>query len=412
MIIIQKFGGTSVGTKKRIKSLKNIIKKYRNLNIRIVIILSAMSGETTKMLRLAKYFKYKKLKSIDFMLCIGEQMSVSLFNLLLNSVKILSIPLISSQIGFITNNNYSNARIILIKNIVLIKKILKKKQIPVLTGFQGITLNGNLTTLGRGGSDTSAVAISIYLKATECQIYSDVKSIFVSDPRICLNYRINFLPFENMLELSSLGSKILFVRSIELARKYNVNIRLLSSFFKKKGTFISKKKKFVNSMERVLISGISYTSNEVKITVANIPNVSGVLSKILGPIISNGICIDMVIQNSLNHLKFTNFTFLIEEFFLKKVIFLIKKFFITKIGGRVEYEKHISKVSVIGIGLRSHNYIIGKIFYSMSKLGINIILVSTSETKISILIKKKFTVLAIKNLYKIFNKQFFVKRNG
>ncbi|AFP84336.1 aspartate kinase [Candidatus Carsonella ruddii] len=412
MIIVQKFGGTSVGTKQRIKSLKNIIKKYKNSDIKIIIILSAMSGETSKMLKIAKYFKYKKLKSIDFMLCIGEQMSVSLFNLLLNSVEIQSIPLISSQIGFITNNNYSNARIILIKNISIIKKILKKKQIPVLTGFQGITLNGNLTTLGRGGSDTTAVVISIYLKAKECQIYSDVKSIFISDPRICYNYKINFIPFENILELSSLGSKILFVRSIELARKYNVNIRLLSSFFKKKGTYISKKKKFINSMERTLISGISYTSNEVRITVANIPNVPGVLSKILGPIISNGICIDMVIQNSLNYFKFTNFTFLIEEFFFKKAIYLIKKFFITKIGGRVEYERYVSKISIIGIGLRSHNHIIGKIFYSMSKLSINIILVSTSETKISILIKKKFTILAIKNLYKIFNKQFSLKRNG
>ncbi|WP_433928003.1 aspartate kinase [Candidatus Carsonella ruddii] len=412
MIIIQKFGGTSVGSRQRIKFLKNIIKKYKNMNIHTVMILSAMSGETTKMIRIAKYFSFKNLKELDCLLCVGEQASISLFSILLNSIKIKSKPLTSVQIGLITNNDYSYARILNIKNYFLIKKILLKNKIPILAGFQGITLSGNFTTLGRGGSDTTAIAIAAYLNAKECQIYTDVESIFFSDPRICKNFKIEFVPFENILELSSSGSKVLYVRSIEIARKYNVNIRVLSSFLKNKGTLISNKNFFSNSMERSMISGITHSNNEAKITVKNIPNTAGVSSKILGPIISSGICVDMVIQNSIIGEKYTNFTFLVENKFLKKSEFLIKKHVIPKLGGVLEHELNITKISIVGIGLRTHNSVLDKMLYCMSKLKVNIILISTSETKISIVIKNKETIKTIKELYLIFNKNFMFRRNG
>ncbi|ATX33355.1 aspartate kinase [Candidatus Carsonella ruddii] len=412
MIIIQKFGGTSIGSKKRIKFLKNIIKKYKKLKIYTVMILSAMSGETTKMIRLAKYFSFKNLKELDCLLCIGEQMSVSLFSILLNSIKIKSKSLTSIQIGLITNKEYNNARIINIKNYFIIKKNLLKGKIPILAGFQGITKSGNFTTLGRGGSDTTAISIAVCLKAKECQIYTDVDSIFFSDPRICKNFKIEFVPFENILELSSSGSKVLYVRSIEIAIKYNVNIRILSSFLKNKGTLISNKKKFSNSMERIMISGITHSNNEAKITVKNLPNTAGVASKILGPIICNNICVDMVIQNSIINAKNTNFTFLVENKFCKKTKYLINKYIIPKLGGIVEYELNITKISVVGIGLRTHNNIIDKILYCMSKLKINIILISTSETKISVVIKDKDTIKTIKELYLMFNKNFMFRRNG
>ncbi|MFI4878758.1 MAG: aspartate kinase [Candidatus Carsonella ruddii] len=412
MIIVQKFGGTSVGSKQRIKFLKNIIKKYKNLNIKTIMILSAMSGETTKMIYLAKYFYFKKLKELDCLLCVGEQISISLFSILLNSIKIKTKPLTSSQIGLITNNNYSYARIINIENYFLIKKNLFKNKIPILAGFQGITKYGNYTTLGRGGSDTTAIAISVFLKAKECQIYTDVESIFFSDPRICKNLKIEFIPFENILELSSSGSKVLYVRSIEIAIKYNVNIRVLSSFLKNKGTLISKKKFFSNSMERIMICGITHSNNEVKITVKNIPNTAGVSSKILGPILLNNICIDMIIQNSIINEKYTDFTFLVENKYFKKTRHLIKKYIISKLGGNVEHETNITKISIIGIGLRTHNEIINKMLYCMSKIKVNLILISSSETKISFVIKNKDTIKSIKNLYFFFNKNFIFKRNG
>ncbi|MFI4883628.1 MAG: aspartate kinase [Candidatus Carsonella ruddii] len=412
MIIVQKFGGTSIGSKQRIKFLKNIIKKYKNLNIKIIMILSAMSGETTKMIYLAKYFSFKKLKELDCLLCVGEQISISLFSILLNSIRIKTKPLTSSQIGFITNNNYSYARIINIKNYFLIKKNLLKNKIPILAGFQGITKSGNYTTLGRGGSDTTAIAISVFLKAKECQIYTDVESIFFSDPRICKNFKIDFIPFENILELSSYGSKVLYVRSIEIAIKYNVNIRVLSSFLKNKGTLISKKKFFSNSMERTMICGITHSNNEIKITVKNIPNTAGVSSKILGPIISNNICIDMIIQNSIINKKYTDFTFLVENKYFKKAKHLIKKYIISKLGGTVEHEINVTKISIIGIGLRTHNEIINKMLYCMSKIKVNIILISSSETRISFVIKNKDTIKSIKNLYFFFNKNFIFRRNG
>ncbi|MGK2916083.1 MAG: aspartate kinase [Candidatus Carsonella ruddii] len=412
MIIIQKFGGTSVGSKQRIKFLKNIIKKYKNLNIKTIMILSAMSGETTKMIYLAKYFSFKKLKELDCLLCVGEQISISLFSILLNSIKIKTKPLTSSQIGLITNNNYSYARIINIENYFLIKKKLFKNKIPILAGFQGITKSGNYTTLGRGGSDTTSIAISVFLNAKECQIYTDVESVFFSDPRICENFKIDFLPFENILELSSSGSKVLYVRSIEIAIKYNVNIRVLSSFLKNKGTLISKKKFFSNSMERIMICGITHSNNEVKITVKNIPNTAGVSSKILGPILSNNICIDMIIQNSIINKKYTDFTFLVETKYFKKTKHLIKKYIISKLGGIVEHELNITKISIIGIGLRTHNEVINKMLYCMSKIKVNIILISSSETKISFVIKNKDTIKSIKNLYFFFNKNFIFRRNG
>ncbi|BFI90939.1 aspartate kinase [Candidatus Carsonella ruddii] len=412
MIIIQKFGGTSIGSKQRIKFLKNIIKKYKNLKIKTVMILSAMSGETSKMVFLARYFFYKKIKELDCLLCVGEQVSVSLFSILLNSINIDAKPLTSVQIGLLTNNDYNNARIICIKNFLLIIKNLRKNKIPVLAGFQGVTKSGNFTTLGRGGSDTTAVVIALYLKAKECQIYSDVESVFFSDPRICKNVKMEFASFETMLELSSLGSKVLFVRCVEIARKYNVNIRVLSSFLKNKGTLISNKKYFSNSMERVLISGITHSNNEAKITVKNVPNTYGISSKILGPLISNNINIDMVVHNSIIGEKKTNFTFLIENKFIKKTIYLISRHILLKIGGRIEFERSITKISVVGIGLRTHNNVLDKVLFCTSKLRINIILISTSETKISILIKDKNTIFIIRELYSLFNQYDMLRRNG
>lgn len=412
MIIIQKFGGTSVGSKKRIKFLKNIIKKYNFLKIKAVMILSAMSGETTKMFFLARYFYFKKLKELDCLLCVGEQISVSLFGILLNSININSKPLTSTQIGLLTNNDYSNARILKILNFFLIKKNILRGKIPILAGFQGITKSGSFTTLGRGGSDTTAVVIALCLKAKECQIFTDVESIFFSDPRICKNLKIDFVSFETILELSSLGSKILFVRCVEIARKYNVNIRVLSSFLKNKGTLISKKKIFSNSMERVLISGITHSNNEVKITIKNILNIPGIFSKILGPLISNNICVDMIVKNSFLNEKYTIFTFLIENRFLNKSIYLLNKHIMIKIGGNIEYENYITKISIVGIGLRNHNNIINKIFFCISKINVNIILLSTSETKISILIKNFDTIKTIKELYFIFNINNMFRRNG
>lgn len=404
-IIVQKFGGTSVGSIKNIKNIAKQIKLFYKKNHKIIVVVSAMSGETNRLLCLAKKMYNENNiynnRELDILISTGEQVTMSLLSMALNIIGVKSKSYTGAQLSIFTDSVYTKARIQHIDTSI-INKDINNNIIVVVAGFQGIDKYGNITTLGRGGSDTTAVALATSIKADECQIYTDVSGVYTTDPRLCnKSSLISYITVEEMLELSSLGSKVLQIRSVEFAGKYNIPVRVLSVFDNNPGTLIIKKRSILEkNMEKPLISGITYNCNEAKITVSVYDVLPGVCYKILKKISEYNI--DSCIQNIKKIKNQFDVTFTVSKDDYKTMYNLIKEYVCKKLGGQIEGDDKIVKISIVGVGIKSHSCVANKLMYNLEKNGINIILVSTSEIKMSIMIDEKYMELAIKVLHTAF----------
>ena len=400
-IIVQKYGGTSIGTVDKISLVADKIIVEKNNGNDVVVVVSAMSGETNKLHNLAKIINPEvKGRELDVLISTGEQVTISLLALTLIEKGYDAISLTGSQAGIITNNVFNKARIESINNSV-IKNYLNSGKIVVVAGFQGVTEHGDITTLGRGGSDTSAVAISVALDAKECQIFTDVDGVYTTDPRISPGAKkIDHITSEEMLELSSQGSKVLQPRAVEFAGKYDVGIRVLSTFEDGTGTLISKDNEQV--MEKAIISGIAFNKDEAQLTIRGVPDQPGIASLILGPIAEHNIDVDMIVQN-VGEDGLANFTFTVPRNDYKEakksLLESAKNFSAKKVIGNDK----IVKISMVGVGMRTHAGIASKMFSVLAENNINISMISTSEIKISIVIDENNLDTAVNVLHKAFD---------
>ena len=400
-IIVQKYGGTSIGTIEKISLVADKIIKEINNGNQVVVVVSAMSGETNRLLGIAKSIDNKiSGRELDMLISTGEQVTISLLAMTLNKKGHRAISLTGSQAGILTDNAHNKARIESINNSV-IKNYLSDGNIVVVAGFQGVTEKGEITTLGRGGSDTSAVAISVALDAKECQIYTDVDGVYTTDPRLSPGAKkINQITTEEMLELSSQGSKVLQPRAVEFAGKYDIGIRVLSTFEDGSGTLVKKENDL--QMEKAIISGIAFNKDEAQLTIRGVPDQPGIASLILGPIAKLNIDVDMIVQN-VGEDGLANFTFTVPrndyENAKKSLIESSEKLNAKKVEGN----NQIVKISMVGVGMRTHPGIASKMFSVLAENEINISMISTSEIKISIVTDENNLKTAVDVLHKAFN---------
>jgi aspartate kinase len=401
-LIVQKYGGTSVANPERINAVADRVKKFVDGGHQVVVVVSAMSGETNKLLQLIKDISKKPSpRESDVIVSTGEQVTIGLTALAIQERGIKAKSYTGSQVKILTDNAHSKARIINIGT-ENIQKDLADGYVLVIAGFQGADENGNITTLGRGGSDTTAVAIAAALKADECQIYTDVNGIYTTDPRVVSTARkLKSVTFEEMLELASLGSKVLQIRSVEFAGKYKVKLRVLSSFEKNgDGTIITYEED--HKMEDPIISGIAFNRDEAKVTVQGIPDTPGLAYQILGPIAEQNIDVDMIIQN-IGHDGENDFTFTVNKNELDKTIEILEGLKSHLKSKQIIGDPNIAKLSLVGVGMKSHVGVASKMFRTLSEEGINISTISTSEIKISILIEEGLLDMAVQSLHKAFN---------
>ena len=402
-IIVQKFGGTSVANPERIKAAANIAIKTFNQGHQVVIVVSAMSGETNKLIKLCEeMMPSPQLREYDSIVSTGEQVTSGLMSLSLINLGFKAKSYSGHQVKIETDNAHSKARIINIEDTNL-KKDLKNGFIAVVAGFQGVDKEGNITTLGRGGSDTTAVALAAALKAEECQIYTDVDGIYTTDPRVVPEAKkIKSINFEEMLEMASLGSKVLQTRSVEFAGKYKVKLRVLSSFSpNNEGTEINFEEK--KNMEDPIISGIAFNRDEAEVNILGVPDMPGIAYQILGPIAEAKIDVDVIIQN-LGQDGLTDFTFTVQKNDLKKTLKILNEKVKNHIKAReVKGDDKIAKLSIIGVGMRSHVGVASKMFRTLAEEGVNISTISTSEIKISVILEEKSLDKAVNALHKAFD---------
>lgn len=398
-LVVQKFGGTSLANIERIQAVANLIEQSVKSGKEVVAVVSAMAGETQRLIDLAKEVQSEPdPREYDALISSGEQVSVALLAMALKEKNFLSKSYTAFQLGLKTNEIHGKARINSIDTRIL-HKDLKKGIVPVITGFQGINEFGDITTLGRGGSDTSAVALAVALDANECQIYTDVDGVYTTDPRVYDKAKkIDKLSFEEMLELSSLGAKVLQIRSVEFASKFNMPIRVLSSFNKGEGTLIDKEDE---NLEEALISGVTHTKNDSKLIIRQVPDVPGIAAKILSPISKEGIEVDVIVQNVAED-KTTDFTFTVKDEEADKAAKILNDLSDELGGGSVELAKEISKVSVVGVGMKSHAGVAAKMFSALADKNINIDMISTSEIKISVVVSRENAEDAVKALHDAF----------
>ena len=398
-LVVQKFGGTSLANIERIQAVANLIEQSVKSGKEVVAVVSAMAGETQRLIDLAKEVQSEPdPREYDALISSGEQVSVALLAMALKEKNFLSKSYTAFQLGLKTNEIHGKARINSIDTRIL-HKDLKKGIVPVITGFQGINEFGDITTLGRGGSDTSAVALAVALDANECQIYTDVDGVYTTDPRVYDKAKkIDKLSFEEMLELSSLGAKVLQIRSVEFASKFNMPIRVLSSFNKGEGTLIDKEDE---NLEEALISGVTHTKNDSKLIIRQVPDVPGIAAKILSPISKEGIEVDVIVQNVAED-KTTDFTFTVKDEEADKAAKILNDLSDELGGGSVELAKEISKVSVVGVGMKSHAGVAAKMFSALADKNINIDMISTSEIKISVVVSRENAEDAVKALHDSF----------
>jgi len=394
-----KFGGTSVANIDKIKNVAEIVKKELNEH-KIIVVLSAMAGETNKLQQYLDAIDSEFPLENDLVLTSGEQVTIGLLSSILNKKNIKTIPLLGWQIPIITDDHYENAKILNIeKN--LIDFYFQKYNVLVLAGFQGVNKKGHITSLGRGGSDTTAVAIASAVNAERCDIYTDVEGVYTADPNLVNKAKkIPKVSFEEMLEMSSMGAKVLHTRSVELAMKNNLTLQVLSSLTKKKGTYILDEK---NLIEKEIVSGVSYSKNESKITISGIPDKPGISAKIFGLMTQSNINVDMIVQNISQDGVFANITFTVpskDHDYVKSIIENNKELIKYK---SLQTNKSISKISVIGMGMMSQSGVAEKMFKTLANNSINILAISTSEIKISVLIDKKYTNIAVKSLHDVYN---------
>ena len=402
-IIVQKFGGTSVANPERIQAAANIAIKTFNQGHQVVIVVSAMSGETNKLIKLCEeMMPSPELREYDSIVSTGEQVTSGLMALSLTNMGFKAKSYSGHQVKIETDNAHSKARIINIEDTNL-KKDLKNGFIAVVAGFQGVDKEGNITTLGRGGSDTTAVALAAALKAKECQIYTDVDGIYTTDPRVVPEAKkIKSINFEEMLEMASLGSKVLQTRSVEFAGKYKVKLRVLSSFSpNNEGTEINFEEK--KNMEDPIISGIAFNRDEAEVNILGVPDMPGIAYQILGPIAEAKIDVDVIIQN-LGQNGLTDFTFTVQKNDLKRTLKILNEKVKDHIKAReVKGDDKIAKLSIIGVGMRSHVGVASKMFRTLAEEGVNISTISTSEIKISVILEEKSLDKAVNALHKAFD---------
>ena len=404
-LIVQKYGGTSVANPERIRNVARRVARYKAMGHQIVVVVSAMSGETNKLIALAKEIMAEPdPRELDMMVSTGEQVTCAMTALALMELGIKAKSYTGSQVKILTDNAHSKARILDIDD-HNIKQDLNDGYVVVVAGFQGADAFGNITTLGRGGSDTTGVALAAALKAEECQIYTDVDGVYTTDPRVVPEARrLKSITFEEMLELASQGSKVLQIRSVEFAGKYKVKLRVLSSFEDEgEGTLITfEEANKDNNMEEPIISGIAFNRDEAKITVLGVPDKPGIAYQILGPIADANIDVDMIIQNTGADGS-TDFTFTVHKNEMGKALAVLRD----KVQGHIKAREiigddNIAKVAVVGIGMRSHVGIASQMFRTLAEEGINIQMISTSEIKIAVVIEEKYMELAVRVLHKAF----------
>jgi aspartate kinase len=398
-LVVQKYGGTSMGTIERIRNVAKRVAKTYDAGNDMVVVVSAMSGETNKLVALANDIcEFPDAREYDVLVASGEQVSIALLAICLKSMGYKAKSYHGWQVPIVTDSAFSKARIDDIDD----KKMradLKDGSVVIVAGFQGVDKDGNVTTLGRGGSDTSAVALAAALKADVCEIYTDVDGVYTTDPNICTDARkIEKISYDEMLELASLGAKVLQIRSVEFAKKYDVDVHVRSSFNDNPGTMVTKEDK---DMEAVLVSGIAYDKNEAKIAVMHVPDKPGIAAQILSPLSNANISVDMIVQN-VSEAGLTDFTFTVAKADFKKAVTITRETAKEVNARDIVTDENIAKVSVVGVGMRSHAGVATKMFQSLAKEGINIQMISTSEIKVSVVVDAKYTELAVRVLHDAF----------
>ena len=400
-LIVEKFGGTSVGSVERIKAVALGLAERQAKGEKLVVVVSAMSGQTNNLVKLAhEISESPSPREMDVLMSTGEQVTIALLSMAIQELGLKAKSYTGAQIGMLTDSSHMKARIEDI-HIEKINRDLELGNIIVAAGFQGVDANGNITTLGRGGSDTSAVAIAAALKADECRIYTDVDGIYTTDPRVVPEARrLKKITFEEMLELASLGAKVLQTRSVEFAGKYRVPLRVLSSFEPDEGTLITYDNE-ENQMEAPLVSGIAFNRDEVMFTVRGIPDQPGVANKVIGPVSSGNINVDLIVQNVSPDGK-SNFTFTTNRTELSKCKTILDQIVLDIGADALDINSDIAKISIVGVGMVSHAGVASQMFEALGKESVNIELISTSEIKISVIVKEKYTELAVKTLHESF----------
>ena len=398
-LIVQKYGGTSVGTTERIENVAAKVKRAVDAGNQLVVVVSAMSGETNRLIGLASDITDSpSAREMDVLVSTGEQVTIALLSMALQKIGCEARSYTGGQVHIRTDSAHSKARIQDIDD-ARVRADLEAGRVVVVAGFQGVDEQGNITTLGRGGSDTTAVAMAAALKADECQIFTDVDGVYTTDPRVEPKARrLNKITFEEMLEMASLGSKVLQIRAVEFAGKYNVPLRVLSSFEEGEGTLITFEEE---NMEQAKISGIAFNRDESQLTIRGVPDQPGVAYNILGPIADANVEIDMIVQNTAQD-GTTDFTFTVHRNDFNKAMGVLEKVS-QDLGGReVKGNDSIVKISLVGVGMRSHAGIASKMFKALSDEGINICMISTSEIKISVVVDEKYLELGVRSLHQAF----------
>ncbi|MBU4185705.1 MAG: aspartate kinase [Proteobacteria bacterium] len=398
-LIVQKYGGTSVADLDRVRYVAKRVAKTFDKGNNIVVVLSAMAGVTDGLINMASQITDSpERRELDVLLATGEQTTAALLSITLKSMNYPAESLLGYQAEVLTDRSFGNARIIDI-GASRIKELIEKNNIVVVAGFQGCDPDGNITTLGRGGSDTSAVAIATAIKADICEIYTDVDGIYTADPNICKKARkLDKISYDEMLEMSSLGAKVLQIRSVEFAKKYNVPVHVRSSFSEEEGTMVVNED---SDMEHLVVSGVTCNKNEARITLKKVPDQPGIAAKIFSPIAESGILVDMIIQNTRSG-GLTDLTFTVAKTDFNRAIEISKKV-AEEIGAEeVLTAEHIAKISVTGVGMKSHSGVAAKMFSTLASENINIRLISTSEIRISCVIEEKYAELAVRVLHSAF----------
>lgn len=396
MLIVQKYGGTSVGAPDRIRAVAQRIAETRNAGHRVAVVVSAMSGETDRLLGLARQVTDRPdAQASDLLVSTGEQVTVALLSMALKDMGYQTQPLLGHQVEITTDSAFGRARIQRIATDRL-TSALNSGAIVVVAGFQGVDADDNITTLGRGGSDTSAVAIAAVTQADVCEIYTDVDGVYTADPRICPNARkMQRISYDEMLELASLGAKVLQIRSVEFAKRHHVAVHVRSSFAPDTGTFLVEEEP---SMEDVIVSGVTSDLNQAKITLQRVPDRPGLAAKLFTPIADDNIVVDMIIQNASAE-GYTDLTFTVPQDDVQRALSQVERIAEEIQAGGVTFDPQVAKVSIVGLGMRSHAGVASRMFQALAREGINIQMISTSEIKISIVIEAKYRELAVRVLH-------------
>lgn len=398
-ILVQKFGGTSVANLECMKRVLEKVKSGLARGYKVVVVLSARSGETNKLLTLAQEWSPSPDKAeCDVLVSTGEQVSVSLFAMLLKDADISARSLLAWQVPVTTDNTFGAARIHAIDSHAL-EQFLDDYDVLVVAGFQGLTEDGRITTLGRGGSDTSAVALAAVLGSCECEIYTDVNGVYTTDPNICSTARkIDRISYDEMLEMASMGAKVLHIRSVEFAKKYKVPVYVRSTFTDDPGTLVTQED---STMEALLVSGIAFDKDQARVTLHGLPDIPGVAAAVFGPLSEGGILVDMIVQNtSLD--GHTDITFTISRKDLKKTLDMMNEVAQKTGATEIAHDVNVAKISAIGVGMRNHSGVAARAFAALNREGINILMISTSEIKITLLIEEKYLELAVRILHDTF----------